>query len=305
MRLLGALCALLAAAIWGGMYVASKYVLDYVGPVTLMAMRYAIALVVLGAALRLTRSPLPARRDLPALALLGFVGFGVSIYSQFAGTRLSTAANGALITSATPALVVAFAWWLLREPARPARLVGPGLALVGVLVVSDPAGASLASSLLLGNSLLVLAAVTWALYSVLVRRASRSYPALTITTCAALVGLLVSAPLAPVEWSQLGPPSHELPALAWASILYIGVVSTAGAFYLWNQGLALLDASVAAAFFYAQPVVGALLGWLLLGEPLGPRFFVGGALIFAGVAAASLVSAGPRQTSDARIPAAD
>ena len=59
---------------------------------------------------------------------------------------------------------------------------------------------------------------------------------------------------------------RPFPSAVWWGILYLGVVSTALAFYLWNKGFTLLDASTGSLFFFAQPVVGAVLGWLLLGE---------------------------------------
>ena len=286
MNLLGAACALLAAAIWGGVFVVSKYVLDYVPPVTLVAVRYAVALAVLWPILARSGHKPVSRSDLPELAAIGFVGFGVSIVAQFAGTRLSSAANGALITTATPALVVLFAYLILGEALSRRRLLGLALATLGVLVVADPRAASLSPDLLLGNALLAIAALTWALYSVLAKRATRRHSVLTVTTYAAIFGLLATAPLAPIELSVAGLPA-DLPPLVILGILYIGVVSTAGAFYLWNKGLALLDASVVAVLFFAQPVVGSVLGWLVLGEELGAAFFLGGALIVAGVAVVS------------------
>ena len=288
MNPLGAASAFLAAAIWGGMYVASKYVLGFVTPLVLVELRFAIGLAKLGAMLLLTRGRFVSRHDLPQMALLGLVGFTVSIGAQFAGTKLSTAANAALITSATPALVVLIAWWLLGEPLRQRQLLGLALATAGVIVVSDPSAASLAPDLALGNGFLFLAALTWALYSVLAKRASRGYPVLTVTTYATLFGLIFSAPLAAGELAISGPPP-ELPTLAIFGVFYLGVISTAGAFYLWNVGMALLDSAVAAVFFFAQPLVGAFFGWLLLGERLGPAFFVGGALIFCGVVVVSFV----------------
>ena len=108
-RLLGAVCLFVAAAIWGGMYVVSKYVLDYIPPMTLLAVR----LVIGGAALLLvmtaSRTPRVGGRDLPRMALLGLVGFGISLAAQFIGTRLSSASHGAVITSVTPAFILVFA----------------------------------------------------------------------------------------------------------------------------------------------------------------------------------------------------
>ena len=269
MNRLGFVCGFLAAAIWGGLYVASRYVLDVVPPITLVALRYVIALAVLGGAMVISRARPVPKRDWPALALLGFIGFGISIIAQFAGTRLAGAANGALITSITPALVVGFAALLLGEP-----ITGRGL-----------------GGLLIGDLFLVVATISWALYSVLAKRSSASYPVLTVTTYAAFFGLLFTAPLVPLEWALVGRPDlAHLSPLIIGAILYIGVISTAGAFYLWNKGMALLDANAAAGLFFAQPLVGASLGWLLLRETLITATFVGGALILIGVLLASLTA---------------
>ncbi len=125
-RLAGALSGLIAASIWGGMYVVSDAVLDVVPPATLVLMRYVIALPVLWIAARLSHTRGIQRADWPQLALTAFVGFGVSLLAQFAGTKLSTAAAGALITSATPAFIVLFAWWILHERASGRQWIGIG-----------------------------------------------------------------------------------------------------------------------------------------------------------------------------------
>jgi len=65
--------------------------------------------------------------------------------------------------------------------------------------------------------------------------------------------------------------------------LYLGIVSTVLAFILWNRGLQLLNASSGGFFFCLQPLVGTLLGWLLLGESIGGTFWIGSFLILSGV----------------------
>jgi drug/metabolite transporter (DMT)-like permease len=69
-------------------------------------------------------------------------------------------------------------------------------------------------------------------------------------------------------------------------ILYLGVISTAGAMWFWNRAFALVDAGTASLTFFAQPLVGALLGAVLLDQPLTPALLIGGGLIAAGVALA-------------------
>jgi drug/metabolite transporter (DMT)-like permease len=279
--MLGILAGLGAAAIWGGMYVVSKFVLGFVPPLTLVLARLVVGALTLGLIAALSGQPRVCRRDLPFMALLGFVGLAVSMVAQFAGTRLSTAANAALITSATPAFLVLFAWPILGERLTLARVVGLALATAGVAATTLLAGESVdlagGSALLAGNALLVVAAVTWALYSVLSRVAARRHPVLIVTLYATLFGALFTGPLVPLELAAA--PLGPIPPLAWLGVLYLGVVSTAGAFYLWNKSIALLGAGLPAVLFFAQPVVGGLLGALLLGERLGLPFFLGGALI--------------------------
>ena len=61
------------------------------------------------------------------------------------------------------------------------------------------------------------------------------------------------------------------------------IISTAGGFLLWNRGLQMLNASSGGIFFFFQPVVGTLLGWLILGENIGVTFWIGSILILTGV----------------------
>jgi drug/metabolite transporter (DMT)-like permease len=282
-RAAGALSGLIATSIWGGMYVVSDAVLDVVPPATLVLMRYVIALPVLWIAVRMSHTRGVQRADWLRLALTAFVGFGVSLLAQFAGTKLSTAAAGALITSATPAFIVLFAWWILHERASWRQWAGLGIATIGVLIVSllgNQPATEAATNPLLGNLLLIVAAVSWALYSVLVKLNSQKYTALAITLAVTAFGIPIVAPVVAIELQTQTIGTLTAPVIL--GILYIGVGSTAIAFFLWNKSFELLDAATASLFFFAQPVVGTLLSAIFRGEQLGWSFFVGGALILFG-----------------------
>jgi drug/metabolite transporter (DMT)-like permease len=132
-----------------------------------------------------------------------------------------------------------------------------------------------------GNLSLVAAALTWALYSVLVRKVTRSLAVLPVTMVFFFGGLLVSVPAAAIELNQI-PLGLITPGVV-AGVLYLGVISTALAMFLWNRAFALLEAGVASLTFFAQPVVGVGLGILFLGEPVSALFVLGGALIGLGL----------------------
>lgn len=282
--LLGAVCLSLAASLWGGMYVVSKYVLDYIPPLTLVWLRYVIAFCCLFAILRVIEMKNKTRirktkRDWLLLAWIGFIGYFVSISLQFIGTKLSDAHTGSLITSATPAFMVIFARFILKEKLTARKIFSMLIATAGVVIVIgwefDAAG------YLLGSTILVGAAVTWALLSIYVKVASEKFSSLTITTYAVFFALIFTTPL--MIWELQNHAIYYKDIAIILGVLYLGVVSTAGAFFLWNKGLELMDAGIGSLFFFFQPVVGSFLGWALLNEELNANFFIGGLFIAAGV----------------------
>ncbi|WP_144569173.1 DMT family transporter [Bacillus pseudomycoides] len=278
--ILGAICLSLAASIWGGMYVVSKYVLDFIPPLTLVWLRFIIAFVVLYMILKTTKRKQKTtiqinKKDWLLFAWIGFIGYFVSITCQFVGTKLSDAHTGSLVTSATPAFIVVFATLILKENLTIRRILSTVLATLGVTIVI---GWDIeVGSYFIGTIILVGAAITWALLSIYVKIASQQFSSLVITTYAIFFSLFFITPC--MIWELQSNPIGDLNTTIILGILYLGIISTAGAFFLWNKGLELMDASIGSLFFFFQPIVGSLLGWLLLNETLNRNFFIGGALI--------------------------
>jgi drug/metabolite transporter (DMT)-like permease len=279
--LIGILCGLGAASIWGGMYVVSKVVLEIIPPFTLVSIRLLLGILSLATVLAIQGVPNISRKEFLQVVGVGFVGYGVSLSLQFLGTKLSTAANGSLVTSATPAFVLLFAWMLLKEKITARRLVALVLATIGVMAVIDPHSAQLNSDLFFGNLLLFGAAVTWALYSVLVRKMTQSLDVLPFSLIAFFGGLPVTVPAGVWELSTVGVGEISLGVVG--GVLFLGIISTALAMILWNTAFAVLDAGAASLTFFAQPVVGTFLGWLFLDENITPLFILGGILIGVGL----------------------
>jgi drug/metabolite transporter (DMT)-like permease len=300
MKVWGVIAGLSAAAIWGGMYAVSKVVLDVVPPFLLLSIRLILGAAVLAAVLAATGGAtlkLPQARGIVGIGLLGM---GVSVGLQFVGTSLSTAANASLVTSASPAFLLLFGALILRERITGRRLAALFLASLGILAVIDPRLARFDPSMFRGNVVLLGAAVTWGLYSVLVKRVSGMASTTEISLLASLGGLALSLPLAAVELSSR-PTLAITPGLV-VGVLYLGVVSTAVATYLWNKSLALLETGVVSLLFFAQPAVGAGLGAFVLGERLTTGFWLGAALIGAGLIL-SIVPANASAGSMAAVPA--
>lgn len=280
--IIGIACGLCASSIWGGMYVVSKMVLEVIPPFTLLGFRLLLGFLALAVTLSLRPvNTVFTKKHFIQSLLVGVVGYGFSLGFQFSGTKLSTASNGAVITSATPAFVLLFAVWLLGEKISARRVVALAFATLGVLAVIDPRTVEISPSLFRGNLFLFLAGITWALYSVLVRKIALHTDLLT-SSAVMLVGGLPSAVLLgafEIKTQGIG----EITFGILGGILFLGIISTAVAMFLWNYAFAALPATQASLTFFAQPVVGALLGWLFLGEKITPLFLLGGVLIGIGI----------------------
>jgi len=303
----GLISGLTAASIWGGMYVVSKAVMEVIPPFTLITLRLVLGIAVLFGVifiLHARRSHHRERREHDEIKGIlsafhginflgisskqfwqvlgvGFVGYGISIGFQFVGTKLSTASNGSLVTSATPAFVLLFSALLLHEKITTRRLLALLIASLGVVAVIDPRTARLSSSLFLGNLSLIAASLTWALYSVLVRKVTRDVDVLTVSLVTFIGGLPLSIPLGAWEVATQGYGAITPGVIG--GILFLGIISTALAMYLWNIAFATLDAGVASLTFFAQPVVGTILGAIFLGDKITPLFIIGGVLIGIGL----------------------
>ncbi|MGW6300966.1 DMT family transporter [Peribacillus butanolivorans] len=279
--LLGSLYLSLAACIWGGMYVVVKVVVDSVPPLELVWFRYVIAIVALLIIGVVTKQSWRIeKRDWLLIFMIGLIGNTISIVTQEIGTMLSTAQMGAIITSTTPAFMVLFARIILKEKITFKKALSIILATIGVCIIVG--NANINSSNQLGAVSLLIAALTWSLMSVLIKRVPGQYSQIVVTTYAILVSIVLLTPFTINRLDKLDFQAMMHPTI-WGGLLYLGVISTACAFLLWNRGLQILNASSGGLFFFFQPIVGTFLGWLLLGEQIGLPFWIGTILIFIGV----------------------
>ena len=289
--LAGLFAGLAAASIWGGMYVVSKVVLEVIPPFALLTIRLLMGAMAMGVVIYFRKTKTSITKDFFwKSALVGFVGYGISLGFQFVGTKLSTASNGSLVTSATPAFVLLFAPFLLGECTTPRGILALIVSTLGVVAVIDPRTAELSPTLFWGNMSLLAAALTWALYSVLVRKVSKSGDLLTSSAIMLLGGLPSSLLFGMWEVQTQGIGTISIGIIF--GLLFLGIISTAIAMFLWNYAFAELPAAVASLTFFAQPVVGTLLGWLFLAEKITPLFLTGGVLIGIGILIATSGKAG-------------
>lgn len=279
--LLGSFFLSLAGSIWGGMFIAVRLSIFVIPPIPLVWMRYGTALIALVVMMIVMRSPwYIAPQDRKLLLLSAFLGQTLSIVTQETGTMLTSAQTGSVITAATPAFMVVFGCWLLHERLTLGRVLSVVLATIGVLfIVFDPDNIQVNA---LGGLFLSIAAVTWALMSVLLKFLAK-YSVITVTFYSVLIAFVLLSPYS-LYWLFTAADIGAMAAPSvWGSVLYLGFISTTAGFSLWNKGLTYMDASIGGLFMFFQPVVGTLLGWMLLDEPVTVYFWAGFLLIAVGV----------------------
>lgn len=290
-RRVDSLAPLAAAGLWGGMYVVSKWGFAAIPPVTLAFLRVLVGGSTLLVILRFTRPgltlPWGEWRAFGGLALW----IAVTLLTQFVGTDLTNASQGSLLTVLTPVFTLLLGIGLLGESLSGRKIGGIALAAVGTLLVI--AGqydlATIGAGNVLGIGWLLVASFGWAAYTVYGTPLVRRYSPLETATYSTVIAMPMMAVAAALELWQLGVDPMQLPTTPGVigAVLYLGIGSTALAWYLWYRGVENLEAGVVAAFFFVQPVVGSALGVVFLGESLGPMFVIGGIVMAGGVYVAS------------------
>lgn len=283
---------LTVAFIWGVFWVSGKWAVAEAGPMAVACLRFLIAglaLVVLYA-VKERQWPRLSRSDL--LLAMGLGATGVAAYNAlcFLGLHYAPASDGAMLTpSLNPALTALVAAWLLHEPLTRNRVVGQGLAIVGVVLIF--AGPILAAQATgdrgLGDILFVLGAVVWSSYTLLGKIAARRFTPLASSMYAAVFG---AAMLLPFSWHELSVVKWSALSVGfWGNMAFISLISTVAAFLMWNDAIARVGAARTATFNLLVPIFGVICSALLLHERPAPLQMVGMGLAIAGVYWASRV----------------
>jgi drug/metabolite transporter (DMT)-like permease len=245
-------------------------------PVEVTSLRLLLAAVFVGAAARAAGERLRlAAAAWARLAPIGLVAAG-HFLSFIASLYYTTVAHALTLTYTAPLFIAALSWLVLKEPLPRRALPGAAVALIGVGVLAgfEP---RLDRRMLVGDALAVVAAVTFALYSLLGRRERGRLPLLTYAAGVYLVAGLVTSPFA----ASLVRPT--LPGHALVAVCAMALVPSALGHTLYNAAIRRLHPSLPNLIATQEVTLGILLAWLLVGEPLTWNAIAGAALTLIGV----------------------
>ncbi len=271
----GAITALVGInLLWSASTVASKNALDVFGPLTLTALRFAPAgLILLGMARAQGRFPEVRRRDWSDFCLLALLGIVLTYGIYYTGVARTTASEAVLLTACEPILIALFARIFLRETLSRQQWIGLWVGLAGIWLIVGRGSA--------GNVIALAALCIEATTSVTAKRLTSRYPGLFVVAIEMLLGSLLLLP--GVGWEL----AHHHPTVSWGvagSVLYLSLICSALGYGVWFRLMERYPVSVLGAFILIQPLFGPLSGWLFRHEALTTRGALGAALVIFGVA---------------------
>ena len=286
-----AFCAALA---WSGAWITGKLAVSSAPPLEISTLRFAIAAALLIVIATATHAPFGRGNVWPVVlaGVFGYFGYNALV---FVGLTMAPASDGALIVPTLIPVLTAIAATFVGERLTATKLAGFALASIGaaLVIAAGQTGDEISSRRLIGDVLMLLGAICWAIYTVLGTIALRTRSPLAVVTVAAPIGAALLFPLGFLEKGYADLPSWS--TAVWLNVLYLALAVSVASFILFYWLVARVGAGIAAMSSYFVPVLTLAMAVLLLGDRPQPLQLVGGAVILAGVRLGTLRTA--RETS--------
>lgn len=276
------LLAFATAIVWGTTLVSTKILLQHgLTPEEIMLYRFILAYLILWLFYPRTHYQTTLRKEL-IFAGMGIFGGTIYFITENTALGITLASNVALIVSSAPILTGIFAHiYLNGEKLSKRMLSGSAIAFCGVALVILNGNFILRLSPL-GDILSLIAALAWALYSVLLKKADPTLPVLFITRKVFLYSLLSLIPIMLIGNKSLTLHRLAQPAV-YGNLLFLGFIASSLCYFIWNVSIQKLGAVRTNNYIYFIPLVTLLTSTMVLNEPITPFAVAGGLLIITGL----------------------
>lgn len=225
-------------------------------------------------------SPGIRKEHLGRFFLCGLMGVAINQMLFIKGLTMTSTIHASLLMLSTPLLITILAFWLLREKVTIAKVSGLLLGIGGAtLLILSKEKSGTAS--LPGDILIILNAIAYTYYFILVKPLMEEYPPLHVVRWVFTFGFIL---ILPFGWPQFMETNWA--AFQWTHIASLGFIVILGTFlaYAFNvYGIRHLGAGITGSYIYTQPVFAAIVAVLFLGEKFTVAKLIAGLLIFAGV----------------------
>ncbi len=265
-----------------GTHIVAKVIVGDVDPITLTFLRSSLSGAVFFLLyLAIRNRPSISAGDWKRLIVLGLLAVPLNQFFFLFAIKLTTPQNASLLYGTTPIFVFLISMVSLGERRTLRKSAGVVIAFVGMLIVIFEEGVNVRSEHTLGNLLLILAVLSWSLYTVWGRPLIIKYGAYPVTALSGIIGALMFSPIG--LWHAVEFPFETLTAEHWMGLFYLVIGTSFFAYFLWYYALGRIDATKVAIFANSQPVLTALMAAMFLAQPITPIFVVGGIVAISGV----------------------
>ena len=291
-RHLGFAACALASAFWGCGFFFGKIALAEMNVGGMVLYRFAFAVLGL-APLLFTHGVHFSRREWFLLSVASLLGIPLQFLLQFYGLSLTTVSHASLMVGTMPVFLAVGATLFAHE-----RLHALGWAALAVstsgaaLIALGGRHHTTANGPSLPGDLCVVVSMAIALFWLLInKRLIASHSPIVVTAWGTLIGWLMLFAFVPPFWGL--PPVHGISLKAWAALAASGLLCTAATTLLWNWGMTRVPASQAGVLLNIEPLMGSMLGVLILHEHLGPLAAMGGLMIVLAAVTLTVKSSAP------------
>ena len=273
--------AILTIVVWSTSFPFTKILLaNGITPTEIFVYRSLIAYVGLLVISRFRVKFWNWRDELVAL-VCGLTGGTMYFVFQNIALNLTLLSDVVIVVAINPLLTTILAAMFLKEERFSVKiLLGSALAFAGVAVVTFHKGFVWGDGLL-GNLLAILAALAWSIYSVVLKRIQDRHSTLEITRKVMIYGTVFALPV--MFFEPLTPASTLLRTDVLLNLLFLGLVCSMAAFFVWNLVIKQIGAISASNYLYIEPIVSIVMGAIMLGEKVGMIAIVGCLLVLLGV----------------------
>ena len=269
-------------------HLVAKSVTVEVHPTTVVLIRGVFACLAYAIWWLIRRRSLPKidRADIPMILLLGLINIPINQLLFVWGVKYTTAPNASLAYALTPAFAVIFLALVLKHKPTRKSVIGIAIAIVGTVVVLMDRGAGFVPEQTLGNLMVLCAAISWSVFTVLGRVLVAKYGAIYAIALTFFAGLVFYIPLffiipVPFDVEALLHSPHA--SALWMQLGYLGIITSGFGFALWYYALTHMDASRVSVFNNLQPIFTTLLALAIFGTEPTLAFLIGGSIALVGV----------------------
>lgn len=278
----------LVSAIWGGTFVAGRYISNEIPALLSASLRFVIASLSLSFFLIFFNRGFKKVNFQQILTLIGLGFCGIYIYNIcfFYGLNYINASRASLIVASNPAIMAIFSFVVYREKISLPKIIGISFCLAGaMIVIISKMPHTLAGNLnsWMGDTLIFGCVLSWVSYSIFSKKIVKEIGALHTVTYSIYVGTILLIITAYMNGQTVDLDIKTLSSSAILSLFYLGAIGSALAYIWYYDGIQQIGSTRAGVFIALNPLTAVVFGVVLLQESFSVQILMGGILVIIGI----------------------